>query len=265
MSALHTLKRIAHSEPRLPSAPYFKLPRYFVFGEQTLALVKDSDNRKLQSAKGTTSLTLYIIPTHRTGTGDFSDYEDKVCWASCVHKKSNQGTCYVAAYSPISVAKAFWNRHEAGCADRETINVSASYHVRASAHGDIGMLNSDGKLKVLELLLNSTRHTAYSAAWRAPEMQSFRRYVMASVSTPAEREEARANGWHTYRAHSNDTPRTQGEAQCLVKGTGHPSEQGRGCFSGCKTPCNGSRDIVSPDPKRIQAIYTLWDSTHTTH
>jgi len=236
-----------------------------VFGEQTLALVKDSDNRKLQSAKGTTSLTLYVIPTNRVNTGNFGAYEDKVCWASCVHKKSNQGTCYVTAHSTLMVAKAFWSRYEANTHEQEFLNVTASYHVRATAHGDIGMLNAEGKLKVLELLLNSTHHVAYTAAWRSPEMQTFRRYVMASVSTTTDAADARAAGWHTYRVHSTDAPRAKGEVQCLVKGTGHASEQGRGCFSGCKTPCNGSRDIVSPNPERIQAIYTLWDASQTAH
>ena len=254
---IHTLKKLADT-PRLPSEPYFKIPRYMVFGDKTIAIVKDSHNRKLQSAKDITSLTIYIIPTERTNTGDFADYEGKVCWASCPHTKRNNGSCYVAAYSPLQVARAFWNRHENGTDTKETINVTACYHVRATAHGDIGALNAEGKLKILELILNSARHVAYTAAWREPNMQMFRRFAQASVLTPTERKEANDLGWNTYRADSAEHPREKGEIQCLVKGTGHPAEQGKGCFSGCKTPCNGARNIVSPNMERIQAIYDLW-------
>ncbi len=78
----------------------------------------------------------------------------------------------------------------------------------------VGTYGDPGAVPVavwLEMLEQTPRWTAYTHQWRtAPDLREF---CMASVDTPAERLEAKAAGWRTFRVGHDPEP---GEIQCPV-------------------------------------------------
>lgn len=229
-----------------------RIKKYNSFGNLTIALVEESTNRKLQTPFFGKVLTAYIIPTTTEKfVGDWSAYEDIVCAEACRHKVRNGGSCYVRplAYSVFQVRKGFENN------PNKMITLPQIYGIRATAHGDIGQLNLEGKLWLKSMMENASSNRAYSAAWRDHDMiEHFQGLVQASVYDESERLLAKALGWRTYRYRESDhTPSHDGERNCVVLGNGHHTEHGRGCFAACPSPCNGKDfDVVSPNHEKLE-------------
>jgi hypothetical protein len=230
------------------------IPKYSAFGELTLAFVEESSNRKLQAYRsGIKVLTAYIMPTSTDRfEGDWSDYERAVCSLECKHRKELGGSCYVGA-APMSVwsmAKGYRNNHHKD----PQIALPRMYGIRATAHGDMCRLNAEGKRYLAEIMQNAAQVRAYTAGWREHDtIEHFQGLAMASVYDDTEALFARGLGWRTYRYRESDNTRAHnGERNCTLLGNGHPSEDGRGCFAACPSPCNGRDfDVVSPDHPKL--------------
>jgi hypothetical protein len=232
-----------------------KFLKYFPFGELTIALVEESSNRKLQVYNSKLKvLTAYIIPTHlqKSEFATWQMYEDVVCAQNCKHTKRNGGTCYVGGiqYSVWKVIEAFHTNPE------KTFKLPEAYGIRATAHGDLCRLNADGKLFMKILMEGAQEVRAYTAGWLQQDMiDMFQNCgVMASVYNSADALLAQGLGWRTYRYRESDNVRAHdGERNCTLLGNGHPSEDGRGCFAACPSPCNGTAfNVVSPDHEKLK-------------
>lgn len=228
------------------------IPKYTAFGDLTLAFVEESSNRKLQAYNSDLKvLTAYIIPTSTAHfDGDWNDYERAVCSLDCKHRKELGGSCYVGA-APMSV----WSVSRGYRANpTKTLRLPEAYGIRATAHGDMCRLNAEGKKYLADLMRNAKEVRAYTAGWREGDtIDHFQGIAMASVYDDSEALLARGLGWRTYRYRESDHQRAHnGERNCTLVGNGHESEDGRGCFAKCPSPCNGRDfDVLSPDKPKL--------------
>lgn len=236
--------------------PVRTIPKYSVFGDLALAFVEESSNRKLQAYRsGIKVLTAYVIPSQTEKfEGDWDDYEHAVCSLDCKHRKELGGSCYVGT-APMSVwATLRGYRDNHANPQKNSIKLPDEYGIRATAHGDMCRLNADGKRYLAELMRGAAQVRAYTAGWREGDtIEHFQGMAMASVYDESEALFARGLGWRTYRfRESTQTRSHDGERNCTLLGNGHASEDGRGCFAACPSPCNGRDfDVVSPDKPKL--------------
>jgi hypothetical protein len=116
--------------------------------------------------------------------------------------------CYVrAAHSPSQVWEAWRN----GSYHRWDGNLAAfgGKDVRWGAYGEPVLI----PLWIVASVSAVARGTTgYTHAWRGNP--DYREFLMASVDSPREREEALRLGWRTYRVRGEGTPLLQGEFSC---------------------------------------------------
>ena len=215
------------------------------FGSLVVSLVKNGDNLKLKTWLSPVNVyNIYI--THADTYKTWLEYELRVCSNFCQFRSDKEGGCYVKSM-PFSVNMVRKSKQSSFSL------LPGLYSLRATAHGDIDRLNSEGQQFILDLLANAHEVRGYTAGWRADYMQPFKPYLMASSYNQAARHEAKSLGWNTYRFQGSNEPRERGEYACTVLGDKHSSERLRGCFN-CKTPCAGGGagyDVISPDKQRI--------------
>ena len=118
-------------------------------------------------------------------------------------------TCYVnIGQGPLSVWRAF-QRHRYPVAVN-LADIGLSRLVRLGTYGDPGAVPS----RVWDQLLSrAVGHTGYSHQWRTrPDLS---KYVMASVDSRAEADDARAMGFRTFRVNlATNGARVKGEGVC---------------------------------------------------
>lgn len=108
------------------------------------------------------------------------------------------------------------------------------YGLRIGSYGDPCAVPLDVWVEQIELAKQGKGWTGYSRRWMEPENQPYRKYLMASVFSIAERDKAHELGWRTYRIKNIGEPKTIGEIACPAS-----IEQGKSTIcSNCRL-CNG--------------------------
>lgn len=144
-----------------------------------------------------------IPPAEAVKSG--ADYS--VCGA-CVHRG---GSCYVAIHrAPSSVWKTYQRGRYTFAASPEALtSLGFGHRVRVGSYGDPAAVPA----RIWEALLSrADGWTGYTHQWRSA--LALQPYTMASVDSEAEREEARALGWRTFRVRARGAARLKGEAAC---------------------------------------------------
>lgn len=121
--------------------------------------------------------------------------------------------CYVRGDSVSSIAKALAR----GAYDRTSprfLPAFTSKHIRISMWGDLAAVPSKVWIAILSALRKGQRWTAYTHQWRQPTVQYAADFAMASCDCPADREEAKARGWRTFRSTLPEETRQAGEIIC---------------------------------------------------
>jgi len=215
------------------------------FNDLVVSLVKNGDNLKLKTWLSPVNVyNIYI--THAETYASWLEYELRVCSDYCEFRSDKSGGCYVKSM-PFAVNSVRKSKQSSFSL------LPGLYSLRATAHGDIDRLNSEGRQFILDLLSNAHEVRGYTAGWRTDYMQVFKPYLMASSYNQAARHDAKKLGWSTYRFQGSNEVRERGEYACTVLGDKHSSERLRGCFN-CATPCAGAGagfDVISPDKQRI--------------
>ena len=80
--------------------------------------------------------------------------------------------------------------------------------------GDYGHMSAVPRDVIEPMLKSAKKWTMYTHEWRKPENQWLRHYAMASVHSEAERLEAKALGWRTFRILSEGEEPVSGEIAC---------------------------------------------------
>jgi hypothetical protein len=107
---------------------------------------------------------------------------------------------------------------------------------------------------VRALVACTVAHTGYTHQWAKPQYQEYREYIMASCDSPADFADARAMGWRTFRARTENQPMLPGEIMCLASPefrAAHPDKPKLQCID-C-TLCDGARHGAT-DPRANIAI-----------
>ena len=184
---------------------------------------------------------LWILPTdipphEAAASGD----DDLVCF-DCPMRPSEGGACYVVTFqAPLAVYKTFHR----GRYPAATPDILRGRRVRFGAWGDpclvpVGLIRT--------ITSRSPLWTGYTRQWKNnPQLAPF---YMASVYSEAERREAKALGFRTFRPRLKSEPVLRGEIVCPAT----PEGGSRTTCSECGL-CNG-RSQWSDKRADITVIY----------
>lgn len=157
-----------------------------------------------------------VYPLHAVQTGD--DYS--ICGNCALRGKiveqedgstKNIGrTCYVTLmHGPRVVYQAYEDGRYPDVPLARMRKLVAGRMVRVGAYGDPAAIPVDVWQSILP---GTSGHTGYTHQWR--ETPALSAFFMASVDSEAEREEAKALGFRTFRVKSDHSPKMTGEGIC---------------------------------------------------
>lgn len=199
-----------------------------------------STNRKTGLVVQTYIIRSDVPPTEAARSG----LDASVC-GDCVHrptlaKAAGAARCYVnLGHGP----RAVWGAIARGSYMRVDAHGLGGYcagrFLRLGSYGDPGAVAAELWHPALEAC---AAWTGYTHRWRDTGRE-LRGVCMASVDSPAERDEARAAGWSTFRVArgGTDEARARGEARCPASVEAGARVQ---CVS-CPIACNGMGLSVS--------------------
>lgn len=180
-------------------------------------LARPSSNVKTGPMAQVFILRSDVHPMEAVNTGD----DVSIC-GTCRHrgrievdpitgKRSNrERSCYVTIlHSPRNVYDAYQRGQYPPLSPSQAAQALRGRKVRLGAYGDPGAI----PLPILTKALSRVREmTGYTHLWRSnPGLSAF---CMASCDTPAERDDATALGFRTFRVRSKNDPLLPGEGQC---------------------------------------------------
>jgi hypothetical protein len=218
-------------------------------GEPVVAIATGLQNGA-RNAKTGPMAQIYIIrpdlhPLDAVQTG-----ADKAICGDCVHrgtvvtdpktgKRRNVGrSCYVTLiHGPRMIYDAFKRGLYAPLAPEQARTVLRGRKVRVGAYGDPGAV----PVSVWTTVLGRVGElTGYTHQWRRyPGLAAF---CMASCDSPAERDEAKALGFRTFRVRSRDEPLQGGEGHCPAS-----VEMGKAVRCDTCLLCGGNRTQAKAD------------------
>jgi hypothetical protein len=168
-------------------------------------LERSSDNPKTGALIQTWILRDRINPLKALAGADVS-----IC-GHCPHRPALGGTCYVRVHqAPLAVWKALKRGRYPRFNPALHLQLFEGKILRLGAYGDPAAVPLSAWRPLIQA---SAGRTGYTHQWRSCD-EEWRAYVMASVDTPAEREEAIARGWRTFRVRAGGTPLLPGEFTC---------------------------------------------------
>lgn len=143
------------------------------------------------------------------------------------HGRQFDRSCYVRMDPVASVWRCYLDGGYAwaSAADWERLSTLS---VRAGSYGDPAAVP-------LWVWAQLQPKTGYTHQWRRPEFADLRRHVMASCDWPADRSDAAAAGWRTFRVREEHEPLMPGEFLC-------PASEEGGVRMDCNRcgACNGN-------------------------
>ncbi len=178
--------------------------------------------------------TYILVDGIKPSTAVFSGKDAAVC-GDCPHRYiDGNGTCYVnPVHGPNGVMRAVESNNYITVKLEDAANMLSGRIVRLGSYGDpaavpIYVWNS--------ILSKSAGHTGYTHQWRHATANGLQKYCMASVESFAEKSQANALGWRTFRIRTHDQPLDKNEIICPAS-----EESGkRLTCEQCKA-CNGGR------------------------
>jgi hypothetical protein len=147
-----------------------------------------------------------FVPTHAAKEG----LEVGIC-GSCPMRMSEIGSCYVNLLGVNRVYRKYQSGGYSKLSNNE-IEVLRRYRypIRLGSYGDPTAI----PLKVWEpIILASGKYTGYTHNWRRTN-SLWKQYLMASVHSIPEAQEAQNLGWRTFRIIAPDTPLSDNEILC---------------------------------------------------
>lgn len=122
--------------------------------------------------------------------------------------------CYVRGDAVSSVTRALARGSYVRTSPKFLPCFAPAKHQRISAWGDLAAVPAKVWLDILNALGKRQRWTAYTHQWRQEAVQYAAGFAMASCDCPADREEAKARGWRTFRSMLPEETRQAGEILC---------------------------------------------------
>lgn len=182
-------------------------------------------------------LQTHIVRDDVTPGQAVKDGSDTAICGECPHRHATGGACYVV---PSRGSQAAWKSYkgekyaELDLTNPEHLAAFKGAMLRFGSYGDPAAVPF-WKWQAIQDATELDGWTAYSHQWRRPEFQGFRRLCMASVDSPAEKLEANALGWRTFRVYNESSELALDEFEC-------PASEKQGKRLTCKRckACNGN-------------------------
>jgi hypothetical protein len=162
---------------------------------------------------------VWILRAHGTPLDAITNGTDATVCGTCPHRSraaGGMGTCYVnVAHAPQGVWKA-WQRGTYPQWDGGDDQFAAAFGgraVRFGAYGDPALIPPALLARIASV---ARRWTGYTHAWT--RAGSHAAYLMASVDSPRERDNARSHGWRTFQVTPQGgapTPASDGGREIL--------------------------------------------------
>ena len=198
-------------------------------GKEIVAIITGL-RRKTRNTKIGNMLQLWVLRSNinpllarRTG-------EDRSICGDCRHRKI--GSCYVVLmYGPRQIYNSFINGSYCNWRKAFPHNALKGRYIRLGAYGDPAALPFNVLRRVLEQKIAGW--TAYTHQWRNEKFRRLRNFVMASVDSPAELEQATRMGWRTFRVRKADEPLQSGEIACPASAESGKRTACRDCSMCC--------------------------------
>lgn len=208
-----------------------------------LIITFDSTNRKTGPMDQAWILRTDVHPLLAINSG-----EDSAICGECRHRGPSRAerSCYViVSFAPAGIFRAY----KRGLYPRGAPVDLRGRNLRMGAYGDPAAIPID----VWEPLLDKLAGwTGYTHQWRTAD-RAFKRFLMASVDTEAECNEARADGWRTFRVRQTERL-LPGEVVC-------PASAEAGHRTTCQRCRLCSGNAFGQGPAKTVAIYAHGQAT----
>ncbi len=216
-------------------------------GEPIICVATGLRRKSCNSKTGALIHTWILMRDVSPVTAVWTNRDEGVC-GTCPHRpqpkgdgKMTVGTCYVNwATAPTSVWNGF-HRGAYSALSEESLALFAGRVMRMGAAGDPAAVPFKSWLPALRAVAGTR---GYTHQWR--RFRRLRKWCMASVDSVEERNQARRQGWRTFRVRTKDQPLESGEVACPA------SEEGghRRTCEQCKA-CSGSLAGTNATPAII--------------
>lgn len=194
-------------------------------GAGNVVVVTIGLRQRVQNRKTADMLQSYILPADEPPTEAVVSGADALVCGDCKHRPGTGGICYVnIGWGPLVVWKAWKAGLYADVTPGLAGELLAGALVRFGAWGDPAAV----PLATWTPTLSGLRGwTGYTHQWR--RLDPSWHWLMASVDSPREHEEAKTAGWRTFRAKEPEEPLLPGERVCLSDARGIPCAKCLGC------------------------------------
>jgi hypothetical protein len=179
-----------------------------------IALVATGLGKSSRNAKTGGIVQTWIIRTDMTPLEAVNSGADAAICGDCPHRgevvegKNVNRSCYVTVFqAPLSIYRTLGKY--ARLSATEGREVLAGRLVRLGAYGDPAAVPFD---VWANLLADRKACTGYTHQWR--QFPEFKAFCMASCDSSADRAEASANGWRTFRVRGESEAIEPREVQC---------------------------------------------------
>jgi hypothetical protein len=154
---------------------------------------------------------------------------DRAICGDCQHRSADGNigrSCYVIWWlGPMNVWKAYKAHRYTTASQLDAEHYMLGNHVRLGAYGDPAAIPYRAWLPIVR---GSSGAIGYTQQWRTCDPM-FARICMASVQSPAEKAEAHAKGWRTFRARPWNGAVLDDEVICPASNEANHSATCREC------------------------------------
>ena len=178
---------------------------------RTIVCIATGFKRPSTNRKTGPMIQTYIIRRDMHPLEAISTGKDNTICGDCVHrgKKGKKRSCYVQVGK--SVSRVYDCYRGGGYENNWTYDIFMGTKVRAGAYGDPACVPFTIWRGIHEAAIGMT---GYTHRWKRQFAQGYKKYLMASVDTTSELEQAWEMGWNTFRVRAKGTKKIKGEAQC---------------------------------------------------
>jgi hypothetical protein len=173
---------------------------------------------------------------------------DRSICGNCPHRHEALGTCYVnITQGPQTVYRAFQSGTYPRFNAKRHLHLFAGRFIRLGTYGDPAAVPLDVWDTVCGVAAN---WTGYTHQWRTCS-RHYRKYLMASVETAGQREQALEMGYRTFRVRLADQPLEKGEFECPASAEQHhrlTCDQCKACSGAKRGGKNATPTVIFHGP-----------------